>query len=294
MVKIELARSAAGKWSRQSEAVIAAEAVYNYAQAVNDTNPLYADGTVPPVYPAVLGVPIASAQVSAILGREHYDFGGVHGEQELQVFRPLQMGTTVRIRSRLIGVHPKPSGTTCVSEIEMTDAGGELLNRQYSTLFLRGALASREFGPRIEWRDTVARTLPAREVRYLVTADQSLRYARASGDFGAYALDQRAAEDAGFSRPILHGLCTMAFAARGVIDLFGAADPTRLRRLGVRFAAPLYPGQPITIRARSVDEDGVRRIGFDVFSGAGVAVISRGRAEIVASTTDTSSAGENG
>jgi acyl dehydratase len=53
---------------------------------------------------------------------------------------------------------------------------------------------------------------------------------------------------AGLPGIIVHGLCTMAFTAKVIVDHLCAGDPTRLKRLAVRFSRPVFPGDTITTK----------------------------------------------
>jgi acyl dehydratase len=90
--------------------------------------------------------------------------------------------------------------------------------------------------------------VPEREADHLVTLttrrDQALIY-RLSGDDNPLHADPKVAVEAGFSRPILHGLCTFAVAGRAVLKATCANEPSRLRKIGGRFSAPVYPGETI-------------------------------------------------
>jgi acyl dehydratase len=57
--------------------------------------------------------------------------------------------------------------------------------------------------------------------------------------------DPKVAAAAGFTRPILHGLCSFGVAGRAVLKLACGNDPARLTHMQVRFTAPAYPGEII-------------------------------------------------
>ena len=75
----------------------------------------------------------------------------------------------------------------------------------------------------------------------------------------------------------MHGLCTMAFTGRAVLEAAGSDDPASVRRLAVRFSAPLFPGETLTTRVWRL-ADGA--YGFDALGDDGRAVIKDGRAEL--------------
>jgi len=75
----------------------------------------------------------------------------------------------------------------------------------------------------------------------------------------------------------VHGLCTMAFAGRAVLEAAGVEDPGRVGRLAVRFSAPLFPGDTLTTRIWDL---GGGAFGFEAASGEGAPVVKDGRAEL--------------
>jgi acyl dehydratase len=81
-----------------------------------------------------------------------------------------------------------------------------------------------------------------------VTPDKYLphRYAGASGDFNPIHIDPEFAKAVGLPQNILHGLYSMAIAARGVSAL-ADGDPRALKRLRVQFRGMGIPEQEITV-----------------------------------------------
>ncbi len=67
---------------------------------------------------------------------------------------------------------------------------------------------------------------------------------RLSGDYNALHADPDAARRAGFPAPILHGLCSFGIALRSVAEGLGIA-PKEIVGAGVRFTAPVYPGETL-------------------------------------------------
>ncbi|HEV7536086.1 MAG TPA: MaoC/PaaZ C-terminal domain-containing protein, partial [Acidimicrobiia bacterium] len=123
----------------------------------------------------------------------------------------------------------------------------------------------------------VKATAPVAEVTYAFDSDQTFRYAAASGDPVRIHLDDDAARALGLPGIIIHGLCTMAFCGRAVIDSVAGGDPTRLARLAVKFSRPVLPGQEITVRIYSAPGGGY---GFEAVNAEGQAVVKDGLAEV--------------
>jgi acyl dehydratase len=78
---------------------------------------------------------------------------------------------------------------------------------------------------------------------------------------------------------IVHGLCTMAFTSRAVIESFCPEDPSRLKRIAVRFSATAFPRNTITTSLWT-GADGI--VHFETTSEEGTSIIKDGLAEIAA------------
>lgn len=87
---------------------------------------------------------------------------------------------------------------------------------------------------------------------------------RLSGDSNPLHIDPAVAREAGFDRPILHGLATFGVAGRALVRALVGNDSARVRRVDARFSAPVYPGETIetAIWREDGDADGTGRAAF--------------------------------
>lgn len=109
-----------------------------------------------------------------------------------------------------------------------------------------------------------------------VDDDMARRYAEVSGDWSPHHFEVEAARRSGVQRVFLHGLCTMALCAQGIVALVADGDPDRIRRVAVRFAAPTFMGEQLTVRLYEVSTVGYA---FEA-DCAGSNVITHGRVEL--------------
>ena len=72
-------------------------------------------------------------------------------------------------------------------------------------------------------------------------------YAGASGDFNPIHLDDNFAKQVGLGGSILHGLCTMAFIYRSVME---NNDPAKIKKLKVRFRQMVRPLDKLIVKGR--------------------------------------------
>ncbi|EDP62567.1 MaoC-like dehydratase [alpha proteobacterium BAL199] len=171
----------------------------------------------------------------------------LHGEQGLILHRPLPTAATVIGKSRVTGIVDKGEGKGALmySERDVVEqASGDLLCTVTSTTFLRGEGGfGGPTGP-----SPAPHPVPERapdQTVDLPTLPQAALIYRLSGDTNPLHADPEIAAQAGFPRPILHGLGTYGVAGRAVLRACCDDDPSRLKTLNVRFSAPVFPGETI-------------------------------------------------
>jgi acyl dehydratase len=213
-----------------------------YADATNDPNPRYRDGSAVPVaFPVILVFDAQTAGNSAV-PRDAFRMARavVHGEHDLLLHRPLVPGEDLAVFSEAASVRITSAGTRVVLRMEMRDTSDQVAAEQWWTTFFAGAQLGENQGP-----DAPDHTFPesAREHPIghhvvHVDTDQPTRYGEVSDDWSSHHFDRAVAEAEGFADVFLHGLCTMAMCGQAVVETAAGGDPTRVRRLAVRFASP--------------------------------------------------------
>lgn len=171
--------------------------------------------------------------------------GILHGEQRLVFHHPIPTEGTLTTTGRIVNIYDKGQGigALVVGESETWHSNGNKLFDATFVLFSRldGGFGGSEAPPSgIVFPDRP----PDMESTETPAPEQPLLY-RLSGDTFQLHVDQSFASAAGFERPIMHGLCTLGFACRALVQNLTTGAPERLKRLDCRFAKPLYPGTPI-------------------------------------------------
>jgi acyl dehydratase len=180
----------------------------------------------------------------------------LHGEQGLVLRRPLPVEGEVVGRSRVAGLVDRGEGKGALmySEREVIDAGtGEALATLTSTSFLRGDGGfGGPSGPVKRPHPEPERT-PDLTLDLATRPEQALVY-RLNSDLNPLHIDPAVARDAGFPRPILHGLCTFGTVCHALLRSLCDYDTARFGRMDLRFSSPVFPGE--TVRTEIWREEG--------------------------------------
>ncbi|XP_012374804.1 peroxisomal multifunctional enzyme type 2 [Dasypus novemcinctus] len=169
----------------------------------------------------------------------------LHGEQYLELYKPLPRREKLRSEAVVADILDKGSGLLILLDV-YSYSGKELICYNQFSVFIVG---SGGFGgKRTSDKVKLAVAIPNRPPDAVLTDTTSLNQAalyRLSGDWNPLHIDPNFASLAGFDKPILHGLCTFGYSARHVLQQFADNDVSRFKAIKARFAKPVYPGQTL-------------------------------------------------
>ena len=171
------------------------------------------------------------------------------GEHRTTLHRPLPPASAEAVTdSRVAAVYDKGEGKGAVVVLEnilRERPGGDILVTITKTLFARGdgGCGAPVGGPEPHRMPSRA---PDMTIDIPTRPEQALLY-RLSGDLHHLHVDPAYARRAGFSGPILHGLCSYGISGRAVMKAFGNIDPEQISSHAARFSGVIYPGETISL-----------------------------------------------
>lgn len=169
----------------------------------------------------------------------------LHAEQRIELFRALPPAGRGVVETRIASVLDKGTGAIITNEATLREEGDpQPIGRSRSSIFVRGAGGfGGSRGAIVPW--ALPGRAPDLRIPLATRPEQALIY-RLSGDRHRLHSDPPFAEEHGFPRPIMHGLCTYGFACRALVQGLARGDPGRLRTMDGRFSRPAYPGDTLT------------------------------------------------
>jgi acyl dehydratase len=221
---------------------------------------------VVPGFPALMGL-TGAVEVNPVMI--------LHGEQRIKLNKPIPTQGKLTTKGRVAGVFDKGKGALVAVEAATSDESGEELFVNTAGIFVRGAGGfGGERGP--EAGNKAPERAPDKTVEMQTLPIQAMIY-RLSGDRNPLHIDPAFAKLAGYDQPILHGLCTMGFAGRAVLQAYCDNDAARMSGIEVRFSGVVFPGDKII--TEMWQEDGGKVL-FQAKTQRGDVIISNAAATV--------------
>ncbi|MEX2570670.1 MAG: MaoC/PaaZ C-terminal domain-containing protein, partial [Gemmatimonadota bacterium] len=207
---------------------------------------------LPPSFPAVW----ETAYLLDLLRLAGYPLplaGLLHLGGERLHLRPLRASEPLDLRMRIVSAEAIRDSLKITVVSNALSPVGRLCSESELLLLLRGVRLGGGGGSASR-REPAQREDQEPEQNWIdlcsweLAGDAGRRYAFASGDVNPIHLSRLTARPFGFKRPILHGYCTEAMVANALITEILGSDPTALRRLSIRFTAPLFLPAQVTLR----------------------------------------------
>ena len=202
-------------------------------------------GVVPP-FPALMGlIGVEGVNINLVML--------VHGEQYLEVRKEIPTSGKLVSKPKISAVYDKTKGAVIELEVDTVDEAGDVVFFNRFSSFVRGEGGfGGERGP--EAGNEPPDRAPDKVVEQATLPIQAMIY-RLSGDYNPLHIDPNIATMAGFSTPILHGLCTFGFAGRAVLREYCGNDPKKFKAVKVRFSRPVFPGDTIVTEMWQESDD---------------------------------------
>lgn len=171
----------------------------------------------------------------------------LHGEQAVELGGPLPVDAAVVGETRVTALVDKGVGRGCLlhSERHVYDEHtGALIAVCRQVHVLRAAGGCGSAGEARATKIVLPQEPAPVAIDTPTMAQQALLY-RLNGDPNPLHIDPDVAGQAGYSRPILHGMCTAGMAVAAVVGARFDFDPERIVRFSVRMTNPVLPGETL-------------------------------------------------
>jgi acyl dehydratase len=259
-----------------------------YAAAVGELGPHTFDDAgghtlvAVPAFCAALEWPVLSspARVAALGLRPDEVRGAVLAGQDSTFHRTIGPGDRLRTSGCIAGLRQTRAGVLVTTRLDTLDDDdlAPVTTTWHHAMYRGVRLAGTELDQADSSPPPTPLAEPLREVRVGIPPEAAHVYTECTDIWNPIHTERRAALAAGLGGIILHGTATWAIAGREIVRACAGGDPSRLRRLRARFAAPVVPGTTIRIVFGDPGPDG--EVSFEVRIPNGDVAISHGLAEI--------------
>ena len=169
----------------------------------------------------------------------------LHASERVEVPAPLPPSGSAKAVTRFTDIWDKGKAAVIWSETTVSAPDGTPLWTQKRSIFARGEGGfGGERGPSSS--DAAPDRAPELEVEVPILPQQALLY-RLCGDRNPLHSDPEFAAAAGFSQPILHGLCSYGMTCKAIVDALLDGDAGAVAAYGARFAGVAFPGETLKV-----------------------------------------------
>lgn len=203
------------------------------------------EGRGPKVYPTFAVVPTYPVLMD-LMSKSGGSFERVvHGGQSVRVHAPLPPTGVMSTTGVITGVYDLKRMGQLVFQTKTFVNERLIYETEWSLIFLGDGGFGGPRPPKSFVGKVPDGVEPAFTFEETISPEQALVY-RLSGDYNPLHADPQFAALVGFDQgPILHGLATYGFCARGLIKSALGGDASRLVALGAQFKKPVWPGETL-------------------------------------------------
>ena len=267
----------------------------NYAAATGDSNSSYFDDSrpggiiAPPMYAVAFTWPVLTGQRVQIPAEARYSveisLRGVHATQYTIFHKLIKPGHKIKSEMKIISIQQTRAGVLQTRRITAFDDEGNKVFTEYSGSMYRGVICTDGSGrveelPEVPEFNEAAKNIWS--VAIPVAQEAAHVYDGCTGIINPIHTSQAVAQRVNLPSIILQGSCTLALAAREVVNREAGGNPGKLKELACQFSKMVFPGTTIQVQLtqRQTANDGSKEVGFQVINGDGEIAVSRGYAKI--------------
>lgn len=178
----------------------------------------------------------------------------LHGEQSIELFRPLPAEATITLASEISAVWDKEKAGVIEVKATAEDESGALFAATASLFYIGGGGFGGDPGPSTKDKNVPPSRQPDHVISYETLPEQGAIY-RLSGDRVPLHIDPEFAAAAGYDKPFMHGLCTYGFVGRAALAALCDGDPSRFKSMTGRFAERAQFGDPVITKIWRVGDN---------------------------------------
>ena len=173
----------------------------------------------------------------------------LHGEHEIRFHHVIPPSGTLYTHTRIGNIYDRgEKGAFIHVHFETRNSDERLLFENHMLLIdTGGGNFGGETGPKTKPLQPIPRKTEDIRFEQTIPADQCALY-RLSGDKNPLHIDPDFSLGAGLPRPIFHGLGTLGFTIRGILQNLNVTDHSRLKAVKCRFLHPVFPGDSLLTR----------------------------------------------